>query len=136
MKQRATNTVERPGKKHSEPVRFEKMAIAQKSNLGQWDLPEAPQVDRMAVKQGRVNALGRTKDFRCIILALCGQTYDVISRATGYSYGKIAYRLRMYGVTPKDFRNGSVAAMEMINGMSERLAEETIENLHHQKRVT
>lgn len=50
----------------------------------------------------------------------CGFGYDYMSKVTGLSKGQIGYRLKMLGMSPKDWRNGqSILAQKVTNLISE-----------------
>lgn len=72
-----------------------------------WDLPPAPHTaGHQKGKPNRVDPLGNDDDFATLLLGAAALHGSAIRRNTGYSEGQISYRLRKYGISRRDIRDG------------------------------
>ncbi len=74
----------------------------------------------------RVDGVNNTQDHWCLLLAMRGRSNRAIFAKTGLSNGQISYRLRLYGVSRMDYRNGVGPLAKKVDKATEGLAEQTL----------
>ncbi len=74
----------------------------------------------------RVDAVNNTQDHWCLILAMRGRSNRAIIAKTGLSPGQISYRLRLYGVSRMDYRNGVGPLAKKVDKETEAIAEQAL----------
>ena len=80
-----------------------------------WDLPNAPHTGGFQKsKPKRVDPLGNDDDFATLMLGAAGLHGSAIRRNTGYSEGQISYRLRKYGISRRDIRDGKSELSDVL----------------------
>jgi hypothetical protein len=71
----------------------------------------------------RVDAINNYADHWCLLLAMRGRSNRAIIKKTGLTPSQISYRLKTFGVSRMDYRNGEGPLARKVDKATEELAE-------------
>jgi hypothetical protein len=73
-----------------------------------------------------VDPVNNREDHICLLLAIRGRSNKAIIKETNYSPGMISYRLKKFGVSRMDYRNGEGPFAKAADKFTEVVAEKEL----------